>query len=253
MKKIITAFLIACLCAVMVLPVLAADDDYDWNIVNGKEGLYVTYKADGTWDTNLTEGWDDEIGDMQPGDMIVINVSMNNEYKGDAYWYMENKVLKSLEDLSENSRTSGGGYTYILTYTNPAGVDDDLFNSGIVGGEGSAGDRQGLNEATNGLEDYFYLDTLKEGDKAQVTLKVGLDGESQGNDYQDTIAQLQLRFGVEQPNAPTVPSKPTGTPATGDTNNLILLIVLFGASGIIVLAIAIILLARFRRQRKAGE
>ena len=188
MKKRIFGMILTGLLAVsMSVSALAAPSDDDWNVINGRQDLYVTYKADGTWDSNLGADWDDPLNNIQPGDKVVLTVQLNNEYKGDSDWYMSNSVLKTLEDASS---ATDGGYTYVLSYTNADGHTEDLYNSN-VGGEDSeftAGGkyREGLAEATDGLENTFYLGTLSQGQKARVTLEVTLDGESQGNAYQDT-------------------------------------------------------------------
>ena len=67
-----------------------------------------------------------------------------------------------------------------------------------VGGESEQAERQGLYEATSGLEDSFYLDTLKSGEAGEISLRVALDGETQGNDYQNTLARLRLNLAVEE-------------------------------------------------------
>ena len=44
----------------------------------------------------------------------------------------------------------------------------------------------------------MYLERMATGKSGQITLFVALDGESQGNGYQDTIADLRLRFAAEE-------------------------------------------------------
>ena len=44
------------------------------------------------------------------------------------------------------------------------------------------------------MEDYFYLDRLDKNETGTVELEVGLEGETQGNAYQNTLAKLQLNF-----------------------------------------------------------
>ena len=110
---------------------------------------------------------------------------------------MTNEVLYSLEDRSANAGTSGGAYTYKLAYTGPDGEEDILFDSDTVGGEGASGAGEGLRQATDALSDYFFLDTLKKGQSGKVVLEIALDGDTQGNDYQDTLADLQMNFAVE--------------------------------------------------------
>ena len=48
------------------------------------------------------------------------------------------------------------------------------------------------------------LETMKTGASGVVTLKVALDGETQGNSYQKTLADLEMSFAVEErADAPT--------------------------------------------------
>lgn len=57
----------------------------------------------------------------------------------------------------------------------------------------------GLHEATKELERQFFLvDTLSKGQTGKVELTVTLEGETQGNDYQNTLADLTMEFAVER-------------------------------------------------------
>ena len=47
-----------------------------------------------------------------------------------------------------------------------------------------------------GLDDYFYLGRLAKNDVGYVTLTLSVDGETQGNSYQATMAQLEMNFAV---------------------------------------------------------
>lgn len=87
---------------------------------------------------------------------------------------------------------------------NPAGDDEETDGSGISGNDVSGDDLRGLHEATSSLKVYFLLGTLERGQSGQVTLNVGLDGETQGNSYQDTLANLTMNFAVER--HPDIPS-----------------------------------------------
>ncbi len=157
---------------------------------------------------------DEVIYGMQPGDTAVLKMNLENENPAATDWYMTNKILYSLEDRSENSETGGGAYTYRLVYTNKDGEKNVLFDSDTVGGEGESEVGEGLKQATNALDDYLYLDTLATGDKGSLTLRVGLDGETQGNDYQDTLADLQMQFAVELNDSPPATATPTSRPGT---------------------------------------
>ena len=110
---------------------------------------------------------------------------------------MTNEVLQTLED--SQSVAEGGAYTYILTYVGADG-EEVLYSSEAVGGEGDSEAGEGLHQATDALEDYFYLDQLAEGESGYVQLVVKLDGETQGNAYQDTLAKLIMNFAVEKVN-----------------------------------------------------
>ncbi|MDE5597422.1 MAG: hypothetical protein K2J04_06280, partial [Lachnospiraceae bacterium] len=159
---------------------------------------------------------DDVLVKMQPGDSAELGVRILNSSDAATDWYMTNQVLKSLEDASKTAK--GGAYSYMLTYTDPQGKVETLYNSETVGGENYTSNLEGLHEATNALDSFFYLDTLEHGESSVVRLYVLLDGETQGNDYQNTFAQLQMNFAVELPpvteNHTTVSR--TGERQTGD-------------------------------------
>ena len=203
--------------------------------------------------------------ELQPGDDITITLNLKNDNASAANWYMTNEVLQSLEETA-GSGASGGAYEYELTYTDPAGAREVLFTSDTVGGENS-GSRVGLKAATSGLEDFLYLDTLSPGQRGVVTLRVALDGETQGNDYQNTLASLQMNFAVDTTtvNNQTVTrvvdenGNPilvddngdpvadddggsharTGIVRTGDENNLLPYVAAAGVSGLLLLILAI--------------
>ena len=241
------------------LPVLAEtyEGDPDWS---------VTFTADEKMESNFgSDEMDEVIDGLQPGDNAIFTVKLTNRHKATTDWYMTNEVLSSLEDAVAVAK--GGGYTYILTYTDVNGETRDLFRSDTVGGEDGEGNEyvnpnseSGLHEATDNLKDYFYLDTVKRGQSGLVTLEIGLDGETQGNDYQDTLADVQMNFAVElgevdssEPDEPSEPSEPDNPPPkTGDTTNILPYFIGMAVSGLLLLILAIF---RFRgeRKEKGGE
>ena len=116
-----------------------------------------------------------------------------------------------------------------------------------------------------------------------ITLEVALDGETQGNDYQDTLADLQMEFAVElrdtpdnppgdNPNNPGNPNSP-GTPGqnnpgqsspgrglfgsgvvkTGDGSEISIFTVLTGASGLLLLLFCIWQWNESRKSRAGKE
>ncbi len=160
----------------------------NWNVFfTPEEKMVSTFKS-----AEMSES----ISGMQPGDTAVFNVTLGNRHSEVTDWYMTNKVLYSLEDRSRNSGTKGGAYTYLLTYTSPSGEVSTIFDSETIGGEGVSEAGTGLHQATDALEDFFFLDTLEQGQDGHIILTIELDGETQGNDYQDTLADLQMNFAV---------------------------------------------------------
>ena len=183
------------------------------------------------------------VSEMQPGDEVTFSVNIKNDSDISTKWYMSNDVLSSLEDAQ--SVAENGGYTYILTYTDPDGKEDTIYSSTSVGGEKETTAGKGLNEATNSLDDFFSLDTLEPGENGAVNLTVGLDGESQGNIYQDTLAKLMMNFAVEDNSSPTTPNPPTyNTPPRVKTGDV------WSAASIFtfILGVVLLILAFFWRK-----
>ncbi len=206
---------------------------------------------------------DDAIYGLQPGDNVIITLDLKNENSTATDWYMTNEVLYSLEDRSSNSATSGGAYTYILTYTDKDGKKTTLFDSDTVGGENSGAAGEGLHAATSALEDYFYLDTFTKGQSGRITLEVALDGETQGNDYQDTLADLQMNFAVElNTTATTSRRNPDGerhredsarttVVRTGDESNLTPFIMAASISGSLLVVFSVY--GQMERKKEKGR
>ena len=160
--------------------------------------------------------FDDAIYQLQPGDSVTISLKLENRYNESTNWYMTNEVLNSLED-TKNVQAMGGAYSYLLYYTDASGKQTTLFDSDTVGGETTVDNKQGLNQATNSLEDWFFLETLKSGQTSSITLKVTLDGETQGNAYQNTLADLMMNFAVEIADQTTPETSESKTPETTKT------------------------------------
>ncbi len=227
---------------------------------------YCRFTSDEKMDSNFqSNNIDKTVLGMQPGDTVVFHMELENQHESTTDWYMENKVVQSLE--ASQTVAEGGAYTYDLRYVGPDGVEDVLYTSDSVGGEGKTMEEKnleagkvGLNEATSALEDFFYLDTLASGEKGHITLRVALEGETQGNAYQDTRALLQMNFAVEL--SPEQPSSPDSTPnpdtpytpvRTGDESNMLLWSGVMLVCGLGVLALAVYTLRRNRKYREEDE
>ena len=232
MKKIITLLLVASLLVFPAMSVFA--EDYE---VNGGN-----VEWDGTNLNSNLSSLQDALGDMQPGDTVTYTVKLSNNSSNEADFWMSNAILQSFED---NGKASNGAYTYYLAYTGPDGTEV-FYNSAAVGGD----DSNGLYEVPDSLEESFLLGTLAaNGGNGTVTLMVALDGETQGNTYQDAIAELQLVFGVEdrttttttktvnQNKTVTVPGATTVV-RTGDEFNLLPAYIAAIAAGILLIVVA---------------
>ena len=242
----------------------------------------VEFTAENKLDSNGTADLNAAVGAMQPGDEIIISIQVANTSGQAANYYMTNEVMSSLED-TEGTNASGGAYEYVLTYTDSAGSTTDLFRSTALGGTGATvDDRVGLKGATSGLEEYIFLETLESGWTGTVTLQVGLDGETQGNSYQGTAANLQMNFAVDTDTTVTrdvtdtvnrvetvevVDDTNSGTDESGngsggrrngnvvrtsDESNMIPFVAAAGISGLLLLILAVISMKERKKLKKNG-
>jgi len=195
--------------------------------------------------TNYTSGEIAEsIKGMQPGDTADLSVTLINNYTEKTTWWIGNTIIESFED---NSKASGGAYRYSLSYTDASGTTTVLYSSNKVGGTGSA---TGLHEATDALDEMFVLGDIEAGERATVTIHIDLDGEIQGNSYQDTIGEPRLNFAVELPSNIIYHIPKTGTLAGSDmvrTRNLYY--IACGILFIIMMILATVLYLNNRRRR----
>lgn len=245
-KKLCSLFLILLLTAGSVLTVHA--EDY----IGGK-GWYVRFVGDKMESNFKSSDITDAISSIQPGDSISISISLENNDTSATDWYMTNTVLQSLEDSQRVAE--GSAYTYILTYKNSKGQEETLYSSENVGGETVTRAGEGLHEATDSLKDYFFLDKLESKAKASVSLKVALDGETNGNTYQDTIAKLQMNFAVDRLGDGSDSRRESNQiyrvgndVRTGDTSRILLWSFLALLSGIAFMGLAIV-----SRKKKGGD
>ena len=227
MKKV---FLILLLAALLVMGTGAAAfaESYD-----GPSGMYVAFDGkDLTSNINMA----DILDELQPGDDITIKITLINSAEGETDWWMKNDVIDTFEKSTEDS---GGAYTYVLSYNG-----QEIYNNQALGGDAVVDGRTGLEKADSSLEDFFFLEMLTKGQSRDVVLKVSLDGETQGNVYMDTAANLDLVFAVEPRATQTVIVK------TGDTQ-VILPYIALGLAGFVLL-IAMFVLGGWRSKKQEG-
>lgn len=221
----------------------------------GASGWQVAFDGKKLESNFSTANMDDEIYNMQPGDSVELTISLKNNYdKSEVDWYMKNEVLETLEDAGD---MSGGAYDYLLTYTDKDGKSTTLYSSEKFGGEGRY-NGVGLKGATTTLDDYFYLDRMGDGDTGVVKLKVALDAETLVNDYQNTLARLQMDFATELVDTaatgrPSNPGSGRSPVKTGDQTKIMLYIVLTLAAGLVLLFLGIMRLRRDGEEEPAVE
>ena len=251
---------ILCLAAAVMLTAGTSVTAYAEEIT-GDQSWVVEFdgeKMDSNFDASAVSS---EVYKLLPGDTIKLQVGVKNSGEGETDWYMTNEILQSLEE--SQSVAEGGAYTYELTYVDHTNTETVLYSSETVGGEGAGNAGEGLHQATDSLEDYFYLDRLKKGESGTEHLTVALDGETQGNGYQDTLAKLQMNFAVEKVTTqveyrPGDPVRVAETqkvvrsaPKTGDPTKLIGICAVAMVSGVVLLVVAIVLIKK--RKEREGE
>lgn len=229
--------------------------------IQGNKGWVVEFDGDSMNSNFDASEMNSEVYSLLPGDSIELQVGVKNTGSGETDWYMTNEILQSLEE--SQSVAEGGSYIYNLTYVDHENKTTVLYSSDTVGGEGSSAAGEGLHQATDSLEDYFYLDRLAKGQSGSVHLTVELDGETQGNEYQDTLAKLQMNFAVEKVTTPvryTTGENTTITrrlrnvvrtsPRTGDTTNILTFCGIALVSGLVLLFLGI---RMYKKNRRKGD
>ena len=195
------------------------------------------------------------VTDLQPGDDVSFTVKYTNNYNGSTDWYMSNEVIQTLEKANESKKVEGthtpenGGYTYELTHTDKNGKKRVLFSNAKVGGEAKPADMQGLEQATNALDEWFFIQTIGKGEYGIVRLHVVFEGETEVNDYMDTSGGLQVKFAVEKtPKGANKQYSGNGV-ETGDTANLWPWVIAMLIAGLLLLLLAL----RSRRKDQEAE
>lgn len=169
---------------------------------SGASGWYVEFVKGDKLVSNFTSGMlANELSNMQPGDDFTVTVELKNTSGKMVDWYMFNWILNSLEDTQALAKN--GSYSYNLVYMDSKGVASAIYDSETVGGERDAmhypdNDAiRGLQEVESALQKYFFLETMQNNKNSFLTLNVAFEGETQGNNYQNSIADLCMRFAVE--------------------------------------------------------
>ena len=213
--------------------------------------------------TFSSEKVNDTIRNLEPGDEATFEVEFENRYDGTTHWYMKNEALETLEQSYD--RTENGGYTYKLTHVGPDGDETVLFDNSKVGGAGEDGHSyaikprssqashgyentgEGLHQATNATDEWFFIQTLENGESGKTRLYVKFDGESEVNDYMDTAGELMVAYAVELDT--DKPDKPYRRVNTGDETNLLLYI----ATMLAAMLMLIFTIMSYRKDRRTAK
>ncbi|MBQ6149223.1 MAG: hypothetical protein IJI83_06745 [Oscillospiraceae bacterium] len=182
MNKIFKLVMCSLLLSLLCMNIISAADG---GVVYDGKKIKVTGEAD--------------FRELLPGEEVSFNVVLSNTSNKKTEWYISNEVLSSFEE--SKNKPSDGGYTYKLSYNGK-----ELYNSENIGGKDLNGLKQ-LNDETNGK--FFYLGSLDPKATGTISVTVGLDGESQANDYMEAMADLQMKFAVEEEKASKITSKKT--------------------------------------------
>lgn len=234
-------------------------------------GGYVNYTAAGKLEDNFQSDkvMNDTISAMQPGDTVVIDVDLKNSNGALTHWYIKNEIAQSMREADDR----GGAYTYKLTYKDPNGKTDVLYDSFVSSNNGRVG-LKGVEGMLSNESDYFYLGEVASGKSGKIQLQVTLDGETLGNAYQEKIAMLNLSFAVEpQPQGATqyktvtrqivndevvyltedgVPLAGNGLVKTGDETDLFPYVLAACLSGVLLLIIVFFGVKDRKKEEEGG-
>ena len=182
---------------------------------------------------------------LEPGDTAIFTISLRNENSETADFWMDRRTIDSLEVWGNDPQMTGGGYTYELTYEGPGGSRTLYSSMKIEGEDFQANTSSDMVIKKIDANSYIFLDTFDKGQSGVITLKISLDGETQGNDYQDTLADLAMEFAAELNGSGT-------TIKTGDTQNPLVFFVVMTAAGIVLLAAGFYLVNKRRKRGQAS-
>lgn len=192
----------------------------------------------------------DELSNIQPGDSLTLKVHVKNKTDQATDWYMTNDILKTLED---GTKATNGAYGYRLSYVDQSQKETIIYESSALGGD----DSKGL-KSIKGLDDYFYLGRLDKADQGTVLLTLSVDGETQGNSYQASMAQIEMNFAVETVKNPAITVDKTEhkniftTVKTGDNTNILIYCALGLVSGLLLVSLALFFKKK-DQEEKEGE
>ena len=238
MKKTFISLLLI-LALVMSLGLAAyADESNPYKTIEGGTVIFDGKTITGSYSSETLTG---AAGSLQPGDDAKITIVVRNSHNESTDWWLKNEILDSFL-----SSEKGGAYTYKLTFTGSDNKENVIYSSERVGGSEESSDtsKSGLKDVNDTLKDYVFLGTLPAGKSGKLELYILLEGETQSNAYENSLASLKLKFAVELTKDRIV--------KTGDDTNIMPYLTASAISGVVLLLLAILNLEK-NRKKQGGQ
>lgn len=235
MKRYLGFLLVAVMVMSFSLPVFAAGE----NTVTFDGSQMISNLSDASFDG------------MVPGDEATVSIQIMNTSNKPADWYVKNDIFSALANGRESA---GGTFSYELIYDgNVIYASDSMVDNETA---------NGIADQIRALNEFVYLDTLEPNEPKMISLHVAVEGETQRNAYQNSLANLRMSFAatneegqrvvrneIRYANDEAAARTTSVVVQTGDGFNLNMMMTLFVACGVAVLALAIVCLIKDRKRR----
>ncbi len=164
---------------------LTANDTLEYSGTTG------TYTKDGV--TSYVLG--DEFEGLLPGETATSTITLTNNNKHSASFYVSQNTLATLE---EANNASGGAYTFAVSVGESLETSTQIVESVAGGYDGdSNASSAGLSDLTE-LNDFTFVANLASGESTNLYLTLTLEGEGMDStdavDYSNAVAALSMEF-----------------------------------------------------------
>lgn len=181
---------------------------------------------------------------MAPGEERIQKIKLTNEDYREMKFYIRCDYIDPLGEGTSNERIA-----YEIAFSNKG----EKFYSGKIGGMNKA-------NMTSTNQNYL-LQTLKQGETAEIDMSIKIDGDSMDNSYQNSEGRLNLIFSVEYeeptpiekvvtiikevPILNQIPGVNTGDPT--------MVSVLLGAFCASIIGLLVLVILRYRSRKEEGH
>ena len=207
---------------------------YDESPLITFDGDAADYFKFNTEQSDLTENFEA----MFPGETRSESFTLFNNDKREMKFYLNTEVLA---DLTEEN--------YNAVYDIKFARDGEVFYEGTVGDQGTLVDL-----SNQSMGESMLIATLAEDESSVITMSIGIDGDSMGNEYQNAATALQFVFSVQYDDPieaqPTVVTKFVQAVKTGDYVTLAPYLLALAGAGVII---AVLFVTRKKRTAKEGD